>query len=267
MYKWDVRDYSRSSSEQQKWARELLEKLKLSGNEQVLDIGSGDGKVTAEIASLLVHGSIVGIDSSEDMVRFARDNFPRDKFPNLSFEIMDARKLSFDEDFDVVFSNATLHWVIDHKPVLMGIRRSLKPQGRILLQMGGKGNAEEVLKVMEDVIKREKWRKYFTNFTFPYGFYGPKEYSGWLREVGLDAKRVELIEKDMIHKGKDGLLAWIRTTWLPYTQRVPEWQRDQFVEEVADVYLILRPIDGEGFVHIKMIRLEAEAVKGREDHP
>jgi trans-aconitate methyltransferase len=206
--------------------------------------------VTAEIASLLVHGSIVGIDSSEDMVRFAKDNFPRDKFSNLSFEIMDARKLSFDEDFDVVFSNATLHWVIDHKPVLMGIRRSLKPQGRILLQMGGRGNAEEVLKVMEGVIKREKWRKYFTNFAFPYGFYGPKEYSSWLKEVG-----------------QDGLLAWIRTTWLPYTQRVPEWQHDQFVEEVADAYLMFRPIDGEGFVHIRMIRLEVEAVKGREDHP
>jgi trans-aconitate methyltransferase len=264
MYKWDVMDYSRSSSEQQRWARELLEKLKLKGDEHVLDIGSGDGKVTAEIAGLLVHGSIVGIDSSEDMVRFAKDNFPEDKFNNLSFEIMDARKLSFDADFDVVFSNATLHWVIDHKPVLTGIRRSLKPQGRILLQMGGKGNVEEVLKVMEGVIKREKWRKYFTSFTFPYGFYGPREYSSWLREAGLDAKRVELIEKDMVHKEKDGFAAWIRTTWLPYTQRVPEWQRSQFVEDVADAYLVLRPIDDKGFVHIKMIRLEVEAIRGRE---
>lgn len=239
MYKWDVRDYSRSSSEQQRWARELLEKLKLRGDEHVLGIGSGDGKVTAEIASQLTHGSIVGIDSSKDMVRFARDNFPRDKFTNLSFEIMDARELSFDANFDVVFSNATLHWVIDHRPVLMGIRRSLKPQGRILLQMGGKGNAKEVLKAMEGVMKQVKWRGYFTNFTFPYGFYRPKEYSSWLKRAGFDAKRVELIEKDMFHKGKDGLLAWVRTTWLPYTQRVPEKQRSQFIEDVADAYLIL----------------------------
>jgi trans-aconitate methyltransferase len=263
MYKWDVKDYSKSSSEQQKWARELLEKLKLKGDEHVLDLGSGDGKVTAEIAGLLVYGSIVGIDSSEDMVRFARENFPMDKFPNLSFEVMDARKLSFDGDFDVVFSNATLHWVIDHKAVLRGISRSLKPKGRILLQMGGKGNAKEVMKVMEVVMKRKKWKEYFANFTFHYGFYGPKEYSSWLKEAGLDAKRIELIEKDMIHKGKDGLLAWIRTTWLPYTQRVPEGLRSQFVEDVADAYLILHPIDSRGFVHIKMIRLEVEAIKGR----
>jgi len=257
MYKWDVKDYNKSSSEQQRWAKELIEKLRLRGDERVLDIGSGDGKVTAEIARRVPKGFVLGIDSSEDMVSFAREKFPAAECPNLSFEVMDARRLSFNGGFDVVFSNATLHWVIDHSPVLAGIRRSLNP--RVLLQMGGRGNAGEVLEAVEAVIARDNWKCHYSNFAFPYGFYGPEEYEEWLCGSGLSAKRVELIEKDMVHKGKEGLSAWIRTTWMPYTQRVPEDMRGRLVDEIADEYLGRHPPDEQGLVHLKMARLEVEA--------
>lgn len=260
VFRWDSKDYSKSSAGQQEWARELIEKLKLKGDERVLDIGSGDGKVTAEIATLIPHGEVVGIDSSEEMVKFARENFPTTDYPNLHFEVMDARELSFNKEFDVVFSNATLHWVTDHLTVLKGIKRSLKPRGRMLLQMGGKGNAKEIFNVLNGVTKRREWKKYFEDFSFKYGFYGVEEYRSWLSEAGLTAVRVELIEKDMIHKGKEGLSAWIRTTWLPYTQSVPEELRRQFIDEVGKGYIRLHPVDCQGLVHIRMVRLEVEAL-------
>jgi trans-aconitate methyltransferase len=259
MYKWDAEDYHKSSSEQQKWAKELILKLRLKGSERVLDIGCGDGKVTAEIAKLLPNGSVLGVDNSEEQIRFARNNFPSKKFPNIAFEIMDAKNLSFNGEFDVVFSNATLHWIIDHLPVLKGIKKSLKPSGKVLLQMGGRGNASKILEVLETMIKSKKWSRYFTNFTFPYGFYGTEEYKEWLEQVGLKVKRVELIPKDMIHKGKEGLAAWIRTTWLPYTQRIPEEMREKFIDELVDEYIKKHPLDNEGFVHVPMMRLEVEA--------
>ena len=259
MYRWDARDYQNNSPNQQQWGRELLLKLNLQGNERVLDIGCGDGKVTAEIASYLPKGSVLGIDSSEDMVSLARQSYPPAAFPNIAFTVSDAGNLGFSNEFDVVFSNATLHWVIDHLPVLDGIKRSLRPSGRVLLQMGGKGNAAEILHVLETIIRSKKWSPFFTDFPVPYAFYEPEEYGGWLEQVGLKAKRIELIPKDMIHDGKSGLAAWVRTTWLPYTQRVPEKMRQELIDELVDKYVEDNPADDASFIHVQAARLEVEA--------
>ncbi len=260
VYQWDARDYRESSSAQLQWARELLGKLQLSGNERILDIGCGDGKITAEIAQRLSNGSVVGIDNSEEMINFSRKNLPRETYPNLYFEVADAENLSFENEFDVVFSNAALHWVRDHLRILQGIKKSLKPGGRILLQMGGKGNASELFAVLDNVLAKDSWGQYFRDFPFPYGFYSADDYSMWLKQVWLKAERIELIPKDMTQKGKDGLASWIRTTWLPYTQRVPEALRDDFIREIVDRYTEKFSIDSEGLIHVSMMRLEVEAV-------
>ena len=115
--------------------------LDLEGHEHVLDIGCGDGKVSAELARDVPQGRVVGVDSSEDMIRLARAAFPPATQGNLSFMLRDAQDLGFEAQFDVVFSNATLHWVKDHRAVLQSVARTLKPHGRILLQFGGRGTA------------------------------------------------------------------------------------------------------------------------------
>ena len=182
-------------------------------------------------------------------------------FPNLRFQCEDASRLPFEDKFDIVFSNATLHWVLDHKPVLQGIYKSLKHDGKILLQMGGRGNAYKVESIIKNLIHKEEWSRYFDDFSFSYGFYGPDEYNKWLHEAGLLAKRVELIPKDAKHEGRSGLESWIRTTWLPYTHQVPEKERELFITQLADDYLQQHPADESGIVHVDMMRLEVEAVK------
>ncbi len=259
MVKWDAEDYSRNSKAQQTWARELVAKLHLEGDESVLDIGCGDGKVTREIAGLLPGGNVVGIDSSREMIEYAEGQ--RCVSGNASFRVCDARELQFVEEFDVVFSNATLHWVIDHRPVLAGIGRALKPGGRLLLQMGGRGNAEDVQMTIEALIVDSAWSRYFTDPFTAYGFYGPEEYIPWLRDAGLMPLRVELLERGMVQPGGEGLAAWIRTTWLPYTQRVPEAERGKFVSDVVERYIESHPADDEGMVLVRMVRLEVEALR------
>lgn len=261
MYQWNAIDYAKSSNVQQQWARELIHKLKLKGDETILDIGCGDGKVTAEIASWLPHGSVLGIDNSEAMIAFAQSQFSTDVFPNLHFQQGDARQLFFEDKFDVVFSNATLHWVLDHRPVLHGIFTSLKRNGKVLLQMGGRGNAAEVQAVFDRLILRNEWRSYFDGFNFVYGFYGIDEYHEWLREANLHPDRIELIPKDAVHHNRVGFEAWIRTTWLPHIHRVPEEKRNIFLTQWADAYLEGHPADECGLVHVSMVRLEVEAVK------
>lgn len=257
MIKWNPAEYAAQSSQQQLWARELMAKLKLQGRESILDIGCGDGKVTAELARGVPEGRVVGIDSSPEMVAFSSRQFGGQG--NLRFEVADARALPFDGEFDLVFSNAVLHWVHDHRPVLAGIRRSLKAGGRVMLQMGGKGNAADMLSVVQRLMREGAWSPYFRDFAFRYGFHGPQEYDLWLKEAALRPVRVELIPKVMVHASAAAYEGWLRTTWMPYIDPVPAPLQDQWVQAMAQGYLAEHPADATGQVSLRVVRLEVEA--------
>lgn len=107
----------------------------------------------------------------------------------------------------------------------------------------------------------DEWKQYFTGFEFPYGFLGIEEYRELLVESGFRINRVELIQKDMEHEGKSGLGGWIRTTWLPYTERIPEEKREQFINALSSRYIKRVPLDSHGKVHVAMVRIEVEAEK------
>ena len=260
-YNWNAKDYEKNSQTQQKWARELIEKLQLKGTENVLDLGCGDGKVTAEIARLVFNGSVIGVDNSTSMINLAMSKYPQNKYSNLSFKLMDARNLTFENQFDIIFSNAVLHWIKNHKLVIQGLYKSLKTFGKILLQMGGQGNANGILSLFNEIQLDTEWRPYFENFVFPYGFFGIAEYEQLLINSGFIKKRIELIPKDMKHNGKLELEGWIRTTWLPYIELVPEDKRDKFIRLISTKYIEKNPLDSDGMVHIAMVRLEVEAEK------
>jgi trans-aconitate 2-methyltransferase len=260
-YNWNAQDYAKNSQNQYQWAQELIPKLQLQGNEALLDIGCGDGKITAELARCLPDGKAVGIDNSEKMIDLAKSSFPIKDYPTLSFIAMDARKLTFQSEFDRVFSNAALHWIVDQKAVLEGVQRSLKPGGRLLFQMAGKGNAKDILNIISEISEVKPWKEFFSGMTFPYGFYDEKEYKVFLEQAGLASERIELFPKDMKFNGSEGLAGWVRTTWLPFTSKLPDKLKPKFVETVVKFYLEQHPADDDGTVHVGMMRLEAEAHK------
>jgi trans-aconitate 2-methyltransferase len=257
MHKWDPSDYQKSSSAQYNWAMALIADLLLDGDERILDIGCGDGRITAHLAGLVHSGCVRGIDLSPEMISFAARKYA--DHPNLSFQVGDASDLKFAEQFDLVVSFACLHWVKDHLSVLKSVQQSLVPGGRFLMQCGGRGNAARILDLTGEVIKSPPWKEYFSGFSFPYHFYGPQEYTTWLAEAGLRPLRAELVAKDMIHQGQEGLEGIIRNTWLPYTERLPVHLRDEFVSEIAGRYLERYPLDEKGQAHVQMMRLEVEA--------
>jgi len=194
---WDAADYARNATAQYAWAQSLLEKLHLTGQEAILDVGCGDGRITAEIAAGH-NGRVVGVDYSLEMVQLAEQRHTL--VPNLEFRQMDATALTYVGEFDLVFSNAVLQWIKDHPAVLAGVARALRPAGRAILSMGGKGNAAELLPVVDELIASRRWSGWFTGFVFPYAFYGIEEYEAWLPGTGLQATRLELVPKDMVHR-------------------------------------------------------------------
>ena len=261
MAQWDSAQYLRFERERTQPAIDLAGRIDCPAPRDVLDVGCGPGNSSRVLAERFPEAKILGIDSSPDMIALAQQTFPAEKHPNLAFHREDARGLSFPDQFDVIFSNAALHWVLDHRPVLEGIRQSLKPGGRILLQMGGKGNGGELLAIFDRLMKADRWAAHFQGFSFPYGFFVPDQYNGWLRRAGLTPRRAVLIPKKMVHRNREEFVAWIRVTWLPYTHRVPESQRTEFIEEAANAYLRARRWDGKSEISLQMVRLEVEASK------
>ena len=153
-----------------------------------------------------------------------------------------------------------LHWVLDHQPVLAGIARSLRPGGRCVLQMGGKGNGADVIRALDGCLRDARWQG-TPPAEIPYGFHHPGDYRAWLETAGLMPDSVDLIEKDMVHPDLASFLGWLRTAWLPYTTRVPADLRDQFLQAVTESYAATNPPDAEGQVHVGMVRLQVLAHK------
>lgn len=259
MIHWNPISYHSNTPQLEKWAKELLAKLSLQGTERLLDIGSGDGRVTAEISKLLPNGSVVGIDSSPEMIRFSQDKFNNNDYPNLKFHLMDMNAIQFENEFNAVFSTATLHWVIDHLTVLQQIKKCLRTPSKLYLQMGGQGNQSELIKFVVTVAKSDRWQPFFNNFVHQYGYYGIEEYQEWLTNIGFIAKRLELIPKDNALSGKEGLDEWIKLAFSPYVQRLPTGLQDSFINDIATGYITKYPCDEQGLYHIKMVRLEVEA--------
>lgn len=259
---WNAAEYAANSAVQQCWARELIDRVDLRGQELVLDVGCGDGKVTAEIARVLPYGRVLGIDNSPEMMAFAQAKYPPTKIANLKFQLCDARKIgSALGIFDLIFSNAALHWVDDHEAVLSGAASVLKPGGRLVISCGGKGNADDVFLALRPELRGQRWRAYFRKLPAPYFFYAPGDYEKWLAKWGFEIKHLRLASKDTTYAGADGFAAWLRTTWLPYVQRVPENLREHFIAAVTRRYLAKHPPDSKGMVHVRMVRLEIEAVR------
>lgn len=258
---WNPGDYAANSASQQAWARELFSKLHLQGTERVLDIGCGDGKITAEIASAVPRGEVVGIDASPEMIHFAQRKFPTSQISNLKFEIMDARRIHFDQKFDLAFSNAALHWVDDHKAFLHGVSRCLRSGGRLVVSCGGKGNAQDVFLALRGEMRLRRWREFFRKIERPYFFHSPEDYARWLPRSGFRSGDVRLADKDMAFEHRDKFAGWFRTTWLPYTQRVPDSIREEFISAVVNRYVAKHPLDSQGRVHVRMVRLEIDALR------
>jgi trans-aconitate methyltransferase len=254
---WNANEYHRSSSAQTGWGREVHDRLGLRGDEQVIDLGCGDGRLTAELGARVPRGSVTGVDADADMIRFARQ---RHAGENVAFMLGDARHFALGRRVDLVVSTAALHWVAEQAAVLAACRAHLAPGGRIHFQMGGRGCTGPILAVAEELASQARWAPYLQPFSCPWHFQAPAEYRALLPGCGFRPVRTELLLRDMIHDSPDGLRAWMRTTWMPVLARVPEPLRPDLLEAIAGGYLARRPPDAHGRTHVDMVRFEVEAV-------
>ncbi|MGA2010123.1 MAG: methyltransferase domain-containing protein [Solirubrobacteraceae bacterium] len=163
---WDAATYDRISGPQQRWAAEQLKRLELRGDEVVLDAGCGSGKVTALLADRVPRGRVYGVDVAPSMARHAQEALG----PRATILCQDLVALDLPEPVDVVFSNATFHWVQDHDALFAAIHRTLKPGGRLLAQCGGRGNIDAFRTISDAVAREQPFAAYFADWRQPWNY-------------------------------------------------------------------------------------------------
>ena len=136
MSDWNAQRYHDISAPQQAWGRRVLDRLTLSGDELVLDLGCGTGRLTEELQRRLAAGRGVGADRSEAMIESAA-MWLCEHAPRAALVQADGAALPFRAVFDAVFSGATFHWILDHGALFRSIVTALKPGGRLVAQCGG----------------------------------------------------------------------------------------------------------------------------------
>jgi trans-aconitate 2-methyltransferase len=224
-HEFDGRKYAQASAHQKEWGTTLIEELNLQGAEQVLDLGCGDGTLTARRADLLPHGQVVGIDLSRGMIEAAQ---PKAR-ENLRFIRMDINDLDFSEEFDVIFSNATLHWVKDHWRLYEKVRRLLCLGGRIRFNFAGAGNCSHFLRVIQEAMARPVFSSYVAGFEWPWYMPAVDEYAGLVLSSGLKDVRVWGENADRYFADVDAMIRWIdQPSIVPFLACVPERQKKEF---------------------------------------
>ncbi|MGZ4863806.1 MAG: class I SAM-dependent methyltransferase [Halobacteriota archaeon] len=261
--KWDSVDYHKHSYPQYAFALGLLQRLGLNGDERILDIGCGDGKVTATLAMRVPRGSVLGIDASPDMITFARTTFPTSAYPNLSFRYGDAANLTFRHEFDIVVAFASLHWVKDLQTALRGIKQSLASGGRFAAQLVAKRYASAEIRsplhrAKKEVMDGPAWRPYFEGFEQGKA-HSANECEQLVRDAGFVLRRCEFVSQEVMHQDADALKGYARSTWHRYTDQIPVQKRDAFLNEVVQRCIEMSPADRSGRIHVCASVLEVDA--------
>jgi trans-aconitate 2-methyltransferase len=239
MTEWNAPAYARIAGLQETMAAEVLELLDLKGTERVLDLGCGNGKVTARIAARVPRGEVVGVDASARMIALASSQFPPATIPNLHFETHDIRKLPFRAEFDVVVSFNALHWITDQAVALSSMRTAMKPDGLAQLRLVPAGKRKSLENVIEETRLSSRWVQYFDGFHDPYLHLTPEEYGALAEENGLRVGWLHAADKAWDFKSRSAFVEFGSVTFVEWTRFIPEGERISFINDVLDRYQVI----------------------------
>lgn len=204
---WDPANYQDKHSFVWRFGADVAELLDPKPDERILDLGCGTGQLTAQIAQS--GARVVGLDSSAEMIAQARANFP-----DIEFAVADAANFAFAEPFDAVFSNAALHWVKNANGASVSIARALRPGGRFVAELGGKGNIASIQVALRNVIGPT------ADEQSPWYFPSVSEYATILEQHGLEVRYAALFHRPTPLEGENGMEKWLRMFVRPHFREI-----------------------------------------------
>ncbi len=219
-FEFDGEKYKKASSHQKEWGVKLISELKFNGDECILDLGCGDGAITAQLADCVPNGYVIGIDASQGMINAAKKNHKAD---NLKFELIDIDAIIYQSKFDIIISNATLHWVKDHKKLITNVYTALKSNGVARFNFAAAGNCSNFFKIIKKAMEQPKYEKYFKSFIWPWYMPSIEEYKALVEKDSFSEIKVWEENADRDFPNADAMTRWIdQPSIVPFLECVNE---------------------------------------------
>jgi trans-aconitate methyltransferase len=228
-----------------------LDLLNPRTGERILDLGCGDGVLSEKIKA--AGATVIGVDASANMIAAAKNR-------GIDARVMDGFNLSFNAEFDAVFSNAALHWMkLDPSAVIAGVRRALKPGGRFAGEMGGHGNVAAITVALLAVLQRRGVPD--PAASIPWYFPGVDDYRTRLEQAGFAVEYLELIPRPT--PLPTDMTGWLWTFGMPLIKVLPHADQSAALDEAVE---LLRPAlcDEKGRWTADYMRLRFLARAGSE---
>ena len=225
-FEFDGEKYKKASTHQKEWANKILGELHFDGNETILDLGCGDGTITNLLAEMVPDGKVVGIDASEGMINTALRG---SKQQNCKFILQDINSISYIDEFDFIFSNAALHWIIDHKKLLQNTYSALKSGGSIRFNFAADGNCSFFYKIIKEAMADKMYSKYFQEFSWPWFMPGIKEYQLLIQNTKFNQVKIWGENADRYFESSSVMTKWIdQPSIVPFLKCIPENEKNTF---------------------------------------
>jgi trans-aconitate methyltransferase len=227
---WNANLYDAKHAFVWKYGSDVVSLLAPQPGERILDLGCGTGHLTAQIADL--GAQVLGIDFSPEMIAAACE-----AFPNLNFQIADARKLPFQTEFDAVFSNAALHWILQPGDVIQSVWNALVQPGRFVVEFGGKGNITKMQSAFDQSLAELHLAR--PGEIKPWYYPTPGDYATLLENSGFEVRFMTLFDRPTgLSDGEAGMRNWITMFASDYLSKVNSEARERFFRRVEE---LLRP--------------------------
>lgn len=253
---WDSKQYLKFQKERTQPSIDLADRLTVQSPERIIDIGCGPGNSTAVLKKRYPDAEVIGADNSENMISEAKE-----KYPDIEFLLCDASKdlENITGKFDIVFSNACIQWVPDHPKLLREMLSLLKEGGELAVQVPMNYN-EPIHKIINETVRSEKWREFFSK---PRIFYtlAPEKYYDILSEFSSD---FEMWQTAYFHRMKShyDIIEWYRSTGLrPYLESLSPADKEEFERDILAKIEKAYPKQANGEIIFRFPRLFFKAVK------
>jgi len=246
---WNAHLYDDKHSFVAKYGEDVVQLLAPQNGERILDIGCGTGYLTNLIAQ--AGARVIGIDKSASMIERAQA-----VYPDLDLRVLSATEFGFDTPFDAIFSNATLHWVLEKESAVDNIARALRPGGRLVLEMGGKGNVEEIVVATRKVLTRHGY--YSNAATQIWYFPSISEYTTLLEKKGFRVRFAAHFDRPTELKDTDnGIKDFLKMFGNAFFSDIPEAEMETVLEEIQEAVRPTNYRNGTWYGNYKRLRIAA----------
>lgn len=233
-YEFNGKKYEKASVHQKEWGNKLIYELNLIGNERILDLGCGDGTLTVNLSGLVPNGFVLGIDASQGMIDVAQ----KKEKNNLKFKLVDINKLDLSEEFDVIFSNATLHWIKDHQKLWKNIKKILSEKGIVRFNFAANGNCSHFFKIVQQAITLDEYKFYFKDFEWPWYMPNIDTYKEIIESFAFSEIKVWGENADREFPDKESIIGWInQPSIVPFLKYISEDKKELFRNYVIEQML------------------------------